>query len=60
MTKIARRMNDKLERKKTKNIDLILNTFEKVPAALEKIPQFPDIAGCSFCDTLGVSWKLCQ
>lgn len=53
-------MNDKLERKKTKNIDLILNTFEKVPAALEKIPQFPDIAGCSFCDTLGVSWKLCQ
>ena len=39
---------------------ILMNNFEELPAALEKIPQFPDIAGCSFCDTLGVSWKLCQ
>ena len=41
MTKIARRMNDKLERKKTKNIDLILEIhLKKYLQHLKKSPSF--------------------
>ena len=29
-------------------------------AEVDEVHQFPDIAGCSFGDTFGVSWKLCQ